>query len=163
MCDAVLWGHGRVIGGALLSHGRKKGKNPLHSRRAATKSKKSPRENGWLGFNHESSGRKILIRSAAHKALAGDIDEEMVAAKEVLAKDRLFHVRQEKFVHHTKVREGERNRSLSKVLIEDPLAEVKRDRDGDFICSADAGKTDTSAPLSTKKERRWQTTESAPS
>ena len=37
--------------------------------------------------------------------------------------------------------------------------------DGDLFWAGEAGKTDTSGPLSTRKERRWrrQKTESAPS
>ena len=42
---------------------------------------------------------------------------------------------------------------LPKVLMADPFAAV-RDTEGQFLCAADAGKTDMSAPLSSKKERQ---------
>ena len=40
------------------------------------------------------------------------------------------------------------------VPIEEPLAAESIDRDGDFFWDEDAGKTETSAPLSTRKGRR---------
>ena len=52
------------------------------------------------------------------------------------------------------------------VLIEEPFAAHKESEDDDFFffCEADAGKTETSAPLSTRRARRSlrQKTERAP-
>ena len=50
------------------------------------------------------------------------------------------------------------------VWIEDPLAARSLAADLLFFCAAVAGNTETSAPLSTRKERRclWQKTERAP-
>ena len=54
-----------------------------------------------------------------------------------------------------------------KVLMEEPLAAKSLEEVGEalFLCAGDAGKTETSAPLSTKKARRWrrQNTDKAPS
>ena len=53
-----------------------------------------------------------------------------------------------------------------KVLMEDPLAARSVDEDAaDLLCADDAGKTDTSAPLSTRnvRRKRLQKTDSAPS
>ena len=56
---------------------------------------------------------------------------------------------------------------LPKARIEVPLAAWRKDAEEDplSLCAGDAGKTDTSAPLSTRKDRRWkrQKTDSAPS
>ena len=51
------------------------------------------------------------------------------------------------------------------VCMEEPLAAVKLDKALVFFWAADAGKTETSAPLSTRKarRRRRQNTERAPS
>ena len=52
-----------------------------------------------------------------------------------------------------------------KVWIEEPLAAKRLVEEDLLLCAVVAGKTDTSAPLSTRKERRWrrQKTERAPS
>ena len=54
---------------------------------------------------------------------------------------------------------------VPKVRIEEPLAAWREAAEGVFFCWADAGNTETSAPLSTRKERRKrrQKTERAPS
>ena len=103
MSHAVLWGNGGVIGGVLLDHGRKKGKNTLHGRGAATKAKKTARENSGTGLHDESSGGEIF--GVAHEAPAGNINEQMMTAKEVRTEDRLLHVRQKELVHNTESRE----------------------------------------------------------
>ena len=50
------------------------------------------------------------------------------------------------------------------VWIDEPLAARRTDPGGELLCAADAGKTETSAPLSTRKGRRsrLQKTDSAP-
>ena len=54
---------------------------------------------------------------------------------------------------------------VPKVRIEDPFAAVRSVVVGVLFCEGVVGKTDTSAPLSTRKERCWrrQNTDSAPS
>ena len=54
---------------------------------------------------------------------------------------------------------------VPKVLIDEPLAALRLEVERIFFCIDDAGKTETSAPLSTRKARRRcrQKTESAPS
>ena len=49
--------------------------------------------------------------------------------------------------------------------IDDPLAAWSTEEGAPLLWAGDAGNTETSAPLSTKKRRRWrrQNTESAPS
>ena len=104
--------------------------------------------------------------SRTRQTAARDVDDEVVGTKEIRAKHWSTLISASKKSCFTLSPRKERlNVFDPNARIDVPFA-ARRIVDGvHFICEGDAGITETSAPLSTRKERRWwrQKTESAPS
>ena len=119
MRHSMLWRDRRVKGRAGRRNRRKFRKNSIHRAAAATEPEKATGKHCRSGLHdHGGGGQAACIPD---KTLAGDINEEVMAAKEIRSKDGLLDICQKESMHNTEAWQSQRDCLLAKSLDRGPI------------------------------------------